>query len=192
MKTLVSITTSLLMVASASAVYLDINGFGASLNGWRKGRFACYEFVDGHYRTHVPTVTRLTSGGMFVSTRIDQGAGSTNIVHLELTFSADGRLMIGQVKGTIAGKKVDSGLVTRAEDIEVTGDGAPQLPVDPLSPADRLAADMFAALDADIVKNAEGEEERVDLVGRLFGSKNKANLAGAARHNYNLILQEIE
>ena len=189
MKLLVSLATSLCLLGSAHAVYFDVNGFGDSLNGWRKGRLACYSFVDGSYRTHIPTVTQLSSGGIFVSTRIDQGAGSANIVHLELTFANDGRLMIGQVKGTIAGQKVDSGLVTRTEELVLEGETPTAS--DPLSPADRLAADLFAALDADIVKNAEGTEEKVDLFGRLFGSKNKANLAGAARHNFNLILQQV-
>lgn len=191
MKTLVTLAASALFVLNAQAVSFDIGRFGESLNGWGKKRAATYTFVDGTYRTHYPTVTKLSSGGLFVTTQIDQGAGSGNVLHLELTFAADGRLMIGQVKGTVAGFKVDSGLVTRAPQALPTADSEVVAPADPLSPTDRLAADLFSAFDAALLKNMEGKEEKADLMSRLFGNKNKANISGAVRHNFNLIIRSI-
>ncbi len=192
MKYIITATASILLMLNVSATTFDIESFGNSLNGWKgKKRIASYSFVDGSYRTHYPTVTRNAGGGIFVSTRIDQGAGSANIVHLELTFSSDGRLMIGQVKGTFAGQKVDSGLITRASDPLPLAEGVASPPSDPLSPADRLAADLFSAFDTAILKNAEKTEEKEDLVSRLFGSKNKVNIAGAVRHNFNLMMARI-
>ncbi len=70
-------------------------------------------------------------------------------------------------------------------------EGEVAAPSDPLSPADRLAVDLFAAFDAALLKNADNTEEKEDLLSRIFGNKNKANITGAIRHNYNLLVREI-
>lgn len=172
---------------SAQAVHIDVQGFGERLNGWQKGRYAEYSFADGNYRTHQPTITQTTGGGLFVSVKIDQGRGSKNILHLELTFAADSRLLIGQVKGSFAGKKVDTGQIQRLLPAAAGDEAAPEL----LNPTQQLAAELFAALDANILKNAEGSEDKTDLLGRMFGDKNKMNISGAVRHNFNLLMQEV-
>ena len=106
MKTIPFVAFFLASMLQLSAANLDTLGYGEALHGWKgKKRIACYSLNNSTYRTHFPSITQNTSGGIFVSVKIDQGAGSSNVIHLDLTFAADGRLMIGQVKGTIAGKK---------------------------------------------------------------------------------------
>lgn len=200
MKTIVLITTLLAIgLLPVRAVYFDVDGFGNSLHGWNKDRTATYSINNYTYRTHRPTGTDTKSGGLFLSVKIEEAGrySGRSVGFLELTYSRAGELVAAQIRATIADKRLDTGLVTRAPeapvDLEGEGGGAAS-PLDALSPTDRLVLDLFSALDTELNKldPKDGEKPRRDLFGRLSGrSSNKSDFPAALRHNMNLLLPRI-
>ena len=114
---IIPILATLTISSSAFAVSFDTEGFGTSLNGWRKDRTANYAFADAKYRTHIPTITFSPSGSMFISTEVDllATAGKGAICQIGLTFSSYGVLEGAQIKGSINNKALDTGLIRRPE-----------------------------------------------------------------------------
>lgn len=184
------------MMFSATAVELDIEGFGDSLNGWKKGRTANYTMDNHSYVTHVPTVSRTHGGGIFVSTRIEYKAraGKAAVSYLELAFSAEGHLISGQIRVNINGKRLNTGQVVRApQSAPAPASEGGVVPVDPepwKTATTQIVMDLFSALDTELAKLEKGDTEgKKDVFGRLFGKGfDSADLAAALRHNMNLML----
>jgi hypothetical protein len=193
-----AILIALALITPAFAVGFDTEGFGQSFNGWRKDRTAIYDFTDAQYRTHMPTITETSDGGIYISTQVDLIAfGDAGAVsHIDMTFSRSGMLLSAQLRSTIGRKTIDTGLVRRPEPpappIVVEGQPAPR--VMPFNAAEELIIELFNRYDAEMRKVSEGKDaEKRDLFSRLGGSKNakSANLAAGLRHNCNLMLQHV-
>lgn len=192
-----SIFIALALITPAFAVHFDVDAFGGYLNGWdKKSNTSTYPFTDATYRTHSPTITGTSSGGLYVSTQVDLLAfGSQGAIsHIDLTFNSRGILVAAQLRTTIGQKTIDTGLVTRAED------SAPIAPVDGqpatkpvFTPTEQLINELFNRYDMEMKKVTEGKDaEKRDLFSR-FGNKNAktANLAAGLRHNLNLMLSSV-
>lgn len=184
---------SLLSLLSAGASSIDTESFGASLNGWKKNRTASYSINNSGYRTHQPTVTETTDGGMFVSTRIDRGRcfGSKGATcFLELTFSPAGTLTVGQIRINAEGMQLNTGAVARRVETATEGEEAISL----VSPTESLVQELFTRLDSELAKldKAEDKGGRRDILGRLSNSdESTANYSAALRHNLNLLLANV-
>ena len=48
---------SLAAIAPTQAVTIDVESYGADLNGWKKNRTASYTLNNNLYRTHRPSAT---------------------------------------------------------------------------------------------------------------------------------------
>lgn len=193
-----TILLALALITPAFAVGFDTEGFGQRLNGWKKNGTALYDFTDAQYRTHKPTITETTDGGIYISTQVDLIAfgDAGAISHIDMTFSRGGILLSAQLRTTIARKTIDTGLVRRPEPpaapMVVEGQPAPR--VMPFNAAEELIIELFNRYDAEMRKITEGKDaEKRDLFSRLGGSKNakSANLAAGLRHNCNLMLQHV-
>ena len=105
-----SILLALALITPAFAVGFDTEGFGQRLNGWKKNRTAVYDFTDASYRTHMPTITETTDGGIYISTQVDLIAfGDAGAVsHIDMTFSRGGTLLSAQLRSTIGRKTIDT------------------------------------------------------------------------------------
>ena len=190
-----AILLALTLITPAFAAGFDTEGFGQSLNGWKKDGTTTYDFTDATYRTYKPTITETPDGGIYVSTQVDlllfgdKGAVS----HIDMTFSRSGTLLSAQLRSTIARKTIDTGLVRRPEapaaPVAIEGQPAPKVPH--FDATEELIYDLFGRFDLEMRKVSEGKDaEKRDLFSR-FGSKNakSANLAAGLRHNVNLMLK---
>lgn len=192
--TLILAFTSIILLWPASAVQMDIQSFGQSLNGWKKNRTAVYSIDNHAYRTHRPTITPTPGGGVFVSTRVEYTPriGKMTTSYIELTFSSGGTLLTGQLRVVVKGLQVTTGLISRPDEA-VRGEGeVPTADSTPWNtPTNRLVNDMFKALDTELVKLSKSDlAGKKDLFSRLFSKDyGSADLAGALRHNLNLILR---
>lgn len=197
-------TTTIILVAilvsgpACFALSFDTGGFGLMLNGWKANRTTSYQLTDGHYRTHVPTITATPSGGMFLSTQVDLvvagGKGAT--CHIGLTFSSDGALEMAQIKGTVENKALDTGLIRRPErpPLPVAMEGETPQPPRPFHATDEMIAELFSAFDAEMKRVvAAGEGERRDFFSRLSKKgASSADLSAGLRHNVNLLLANVK
>lgn len=190
-----SILLALTMITPAFAVEFDIEAFGNYFNGWNaRTNTVTYAFTDAKYKTHSPTITGTPSGGLYVSTQVDLlafgGQGATS--HIDMTLDSRGNLVSAQIRSSLGRKIIDTGLVTRAEELvapaPIEGQPAQKPPV--FNPTEELINELFNRFDAEMRKVSEGKEgEKRDLFSR-FGNKNAktANLAAGLRHNVNLML----
>lgn len=195
-----SLFTVLALASPSFAVSFDTESFGARLNGWQKDRTANYSFTDAKYRTHVPTVTHAPSGTMFLSTQVDMlaVAGKGAICQIGLTFSSSGVLEGVQIKGTIANKALDTGLIRRPEAPVAAPAPAGETAVVAGPPrrfdaTDEMITELFTRFDAEMKKVTEAKEStRGDLLSRIAGNNVKsADLSAGLRHNVNLMLQHV-
>lgn len=192
-----TILATLALASSALAASFDTEGFGSRLNGWRKDRTATYSFTDAKYRTHSPTITYAPSGTMFLSTQVDllALAGKGAICQIGLTFSSSGVLEGAQIKGSINGKALDTGLIRRPETpsspVPAEGEAAP--PPRRFNATDEMIAELFTRFDTEMKKVTESKETfRSDLSSRIAGNNVKsADLSAGLRHNVNLMLQHV-
>lgn len=190
------ILLTLALITPAFAVGFDTEGFGQRLNGWTKNGTAVYDFTDAKYRTHKPTITETTDGGIYISTQVDLMAfGNAGAVsHIDMTFSSGGTLLSAQLRSTIGRKTIDTGLVRRPEAPETPAavEGKPAPKVMPFHATEELIIELFNRFDAEMRKVSEGKDaEKRDLFSRLGGGNNakSANLAAGLRHNCNLMIQ---
>ena len=195
---IITILATLTLGSSAFAASFDTEGFGASLNGWKKNRTASYSFTDAKYRTHIPTITYSPSGTMFLSTQIDMlaAAGKGAICQIELTISPSGLLEGVQIKGNVGNKAIDTGLVRRPEaptPAPAPAEGAAVAAPRPVNATDEMIAELFVSFDTEMKKFTEAKGSiRSDLFSRLSGNNVKtADLAAGLRHNLNLMLQNV-
>lgn len=180
------------LAGSLQAASFDSTGFGTQLGGWRKNGTAVYEFTDAKYRTHKPTITQSPSGALFLSTQVDMlsAAGNGAVCQLGLTFSREGKLESIQIKATVRGKALDTGLV-RPSEAPAEGEGV--VKSSGLSPADEMVVEVFRLFDIEMKKVTEAETGfRSDLAARLSGNNvTSADLTAGLRHNVNLMLQHV-
>lgn len=180
------------LAGSLQAASFDSTGFGTHLGGWRKDGTAVYEFTDAKYRTHRPTITQSPSGALFLSTQVDMlsAAGKGAICQLGLTFSREGKLESIQIKATVRGKALDTGVV-RPTEAPAEAEGAPKR--GGLSPVDEMVVEVFRLFDTEMKKVTEAEGGfRSDLAARLSGNNvTSADLTAGLRHNVNLMLQHV-
>ncbi|QTN31458.1 hypothetical protein HZ994_03645 [Akkermansiaceae bacterium] len=186
---------ALALITPAFAAGFDTEGFGQSLNGWKKNGTALYDFTDATYRTHKPTITDTPGGGIFVSTQVDLVLFGDNgaVSHIDMTFSSGGMLLSAQLRSTVGRKTIDTGMVRRpeppAQPVMVEGQPAPKVPR--FDATEELIFDLFSRFDVEMRKVSEGKDaEKRDLLSR-FSNKNakSANLAAGLRHNVNLMLK---
>lgn len=192
---IIPILASLALASSTIAASFDTEGFGSRLNGWKKDRTASYAFTDAKYRTHLPTITFSPSGTMFLSTQVDllAMAGKGAICQIGLTFSPTGTLEGAQIKGTIGGKALDTGLIRRPEAPAAPADGETAEPPRPFRATDEMITELFVRFDAEMKKFTEAKGSmRADLFSRMAGNNVKsADLSAGLRHNINLMLQHV-
>ena len=193
-----TILIALALITPAFATGFDTEGFGQQLNGWKKNRTALYDFTDASYRTYMPTVTETVGGGIYISTQVDLLLfGSKGAVsHIDMTLDAAGVLQSAQLRSTLAGKTIDTGLVRRPEAPAppIVAEGQPAPKVAPFNGTEELIIELFNRYDMEMRKVTEGKDaEKRDLFSRLAGSKSAktANLAAGLRHNCNLMLQHV-
>jgi len=193
-----AILIALALITPAFAVGFDSEGFGQQLNGWKKNRTAVYDFTDASYRTYMPTITDAPGGGMYISTQVDLLLFGSNgaISHIDMTFNSSGVLQSAQLRSTLAGKTIDTGLIRRPEapapPIVVEGQPAPKVVA--FNGTEELIIELFNRYDMEMRKVTEAKDaEKRDLFSRLGGSKSAktANLAAGLRHNCNLMLQHV-
>ncbi|MDB4538032.1 hypothetical protein N9230_05415 [Akkermansiaceae bacterium] len=195
MKTLVvSALTLIALLLPTSAVQFDAEAFGQSMNGWRKNRTASYSIDNHAYRTHRPTVSPTPGGGIFLSTRVEHAPriGKLTTSYIELTFSPAGILLTGQLRVVVKGQQITTGLISRpAEAVRAEGEAPVADPTPWNTPTTQLVNDLFKALDSELGKLAKSDlAGRRDLLSRLFTrGYGIADLAGALRHNLNLVLR---
>ncbi|MBK1884210.1 hypothetical protein JIN85_17455 [Luteolibacter pohnpeiensis] len=191
----ISLIVSCLCLLPSGAVTFDMKSLGASLNGWDNHQTAHYSFSDTHYQTHQPTLTRTPSGGMFLSAQVDliSKGSAAAVCHLGLTFSSAGVLESAQVKGTISGKSIDTGLIRRPDAPQVSAAEESAEPPRPFHATDELINEVFVAFDGEMEKAlGERKKDRKDLISRIFThGAYKADLSAGLRHNLNLILQSV-
>lgn len=198
MKTLlISAFTSVVLLWPSSAAQFDTESFGQSLNGWKKSRTASYSIDNHAYRTHRPTISPTPGGGIFVSTRVEHTPriGKLTTSYIELTFSPSGILLTGQLRVVVKGQQITTGLISRAPQAAppASGEKTPHDPTPWNTPTTQLVNDMFKALDTEMTKLAKSDlAGKRDLFSRLFSKDyGSADLAGALRHNLNLILRHV-
>jgi hypothetical protein len=194
---IIPLLTALALSSSALAVSFDTEGFGARLNGWKKNRTAVYSFTDAKYRTHSPTITFSPSGTLFLSTQVDLMAlaGKGAICQINLTVSSAGVLEGAQIKATVGGKSLDTGLIRRQENpvAAAPAEGAAAAPARRVSPTDEMISELFVHFDTEMKKFTDGKETfRSDLFSRMSGNNVKsADLSAGLRHNINLMLEHV-
>ncbi len=191
---IVSAFTSIVLLLPTSAVQFDVESFGQSLNGWRKNRTASYTIDNHAYRTHRPTISPAPGGGIFVSTRVEHAPriGKLTTSYIELVFSPTGILLTGQLRVVVKDQQITTGMITRPP-LPTKGEGEAPV-VDPTpwnTPTTQLVNDLFKGLDTELGKLAKSDlAGKRDLVSRLFTKDyGSADLAGALRHNLNLMLK---
>lgn len=182
------------LAMTAGAVELDADAFGASLNGWNGKQVALYTMSDQVFGTHLPTTTGTPGGGMFLSVRVDcrSRTGKTTGSFLELEFDAMGDLVSGQIRGGRGRRSFNTGRIARPA--PAGGGGQPGEGLVIGTPAtQRVVADLFDALDRELVRLAKEEEARKqDVFGRLFGpDRSCGGLSATLRHNLNLVLRHV-
>lgn len=180
----------------SGAVTLNMEAYGAALHGWKKDRTASYTINNNRYRTHQPTGTVTDGGGLFLSTRIEEGGRlSTGAVSfLELTFDPGGALIAAQIRMRMHGKRFNTGLVTRKPVVPPLPDEIGPSEPEMQNPTNALVMDLFTRLDTELAKleGKDGGNVRRDLFGRITGSASKeTDVPSAIRHNLNLILTHI-
>jgi hypothetical protein len=196
-KFLITALGSLAFLLPAQAVTVDVDAFGAALNGWRKNRTASYTIDDHPYLTHKPTITPNASGGVFISTRVDhkRSFGKKTTSYIELNYDSEGMLLTAQIKIIAGDLRLNSGSISRPPLAPAGGEeGAPPLDGEPwLSPTARMVNQLFTALDTEFDKLAKAkQEEKKDVFSRVFGKGySGADLASALRHNLNLLIGNI-
>ena len=195
-KFLLTALGSLSLLLPANAVTVDVENFGASLNGWRKDRTAYYTIDKHAYVTHKPTITPNASGGVFISTRVDhkKSFGKKTTSYIELNYDSEGMLLTAQIKIMAGNVRLNSGAISRPPLAPAPEGGAPAADPEPwLSPTARMVNQLFSALDtefAKLTKAAEGEKK--DVFNRVFGKGyDGADLAAALRHNLNLLIGNV-
>lgn len=185
-----SIALAILLITPAFAAGFDAQGFGDSLNGWKRNNTATYDFADASYRTHKPTVTTTPGGGIFISTQVDtfSGGGKAAVSHISAAFSRSGILESAQLRTTVNGKVIDTGLVLRQEDPAPPAEGEIARPFNGTT---TLINDLMTRYDAETKRVTEPKDgEKRDLISRITGADSRnANVAAGLRHNLNLILQ---
>lgn len=193
-----TILLALALITPAFAIGFDSEGFGHRLNGWKKNGTTEYEFTDASYRTYMPTISETAGGGMYISTQVDLILfGSKGAVsHIDMAFDSAGVLQSAQLRSTLGGKTIDTGLVRRPEapapPIAVEGQPAPIVVV--FNGTEELIMELFNRYDMEMRKVSEDKDgEKRDLFSRLSGSKSAktANLAAGLRHNCNLMLLHV-
>ena len=188
-------------VLPAAAVGLDEENFGVLLNGWRDNRTAIYSINSATFITFRPTVTNTSGGGLFVSTRIEEGSrGQGASCVLELKFSRQAQLVGAQIRMIAGEQRLDTGFVKRqaapAPSDSGEGDGPASVPTETWStPTGRLVDELFTRLDNEIAKQAaasDGKPVRRDIFGRVKGRGTDSPVVPAAlRHNLNLLLANV-
>lgn len=191
---LITALGSLSLLCSGQAVTVDIDAFGAALNGWRKDRTASYTIHKHPYLTHKPTITPNQAGGVFISTRVDHNPrlGKKMTSYIELNYADDGTLLTAQIKVMAGALRLNTGAISRPALAPATGDGgAPAPDAEPwLNPTTRMVTDLFTALDAEFAKlSKRDQDEKKDVFSRVFGKGYQtADLSAALRHNLNLLI----
>ena len=192
------ILLALALITPAFALGFDTEGFGQSLNGWKKNRTALYDFTDASYRTYRPTITDTAGGGIYISTQVDLilFGGNGAVSHIDMTFDSAGVLQSAQLRSTLSNKTIDTGLVRRPEapvpPLAVEGQPAPK--VAPFNGTEELMIELFNRYDIEMRKVTEAKDaEKRDLFSRLGGSKSAktANLGAGLRHNCNLMIKHM-
>jgi hypothetical protein len=193
-----TILIALALITPAFATGFDSEGFGQRLNGWKNNRTALYDFTDAAYRTYMPTVTDTAGGGIYISTQVDLllFGGNGAVSHIDMSFDSRGVLQSAQLRSTLAGKTIDTGLVRRPEEpvppLAIEGQPAPR--VGAFNGTEELIIELFNRYDIEMRKVTEGKDaEKRDLFSRLAGSKTAktANLGAGLRHNVNLMVQSV-
>lgn len=193
-KTLISALAGFSLALPASAVTVDIDSFGASLNGWRKNRTAYYTINSNPYLTYKPTITPNAAGGIFISTRVEHKPrfGKTTTCYIELNYSGEGTLLSAQIKVMAGELLMDTGAIAQPPLAAAPAEGeAPPVNPEPwLNPTTRMVNQLFTALDAEFTKTAKlAQGEKKDVFSRVFGKgTQRADLSAALRHNVNLLL----
>ncbi len=185
---------SLSLLCSAQAVTIDLEAFGADLNGWRKDRTASYTIHKHPYLTYRPTMTPNSAGGVFISTRVDHKPplGKKMTSYIELNYADDGTLLTAQIKVMAGALRLNTGAISRPALAPTTGEGGAPAP-DPepwLDPTTRMVNELFTALDAEFAKlSKRDQDEKKDVFSRVFGKGHQtADLSAALRHNLNLLI----
>ncbi|MGC6458108.1 MAG: hypothetical protein ACON4R_07035 [Akkermansiaceae bacterium] len=196
-KFLITALGSLFLLLPAQAVTVDVDSFGAALNGWRKNRTASYKIDEHPYLTFKPTITPNASGGVFVSTRVEHKKtfGKKTTAYIELNYDSESTLLTVQIKVMANGLRLNSGAIARPPLAPAPSAGAPAAgDAEPwLSPTARMINQLFTALDGEFTKLAKAkQEEKKDVFSRVFGKGyDGADLATALRHNLNLLIGNI-
>lgn len=193
-KLLISALGSLALFLPTQAVIVDIDSFGAALNGWRKNRTAFYSIDNHSYLTYKPTITPNPAGGIFVSTRVDHKArmGKKMTSYIELNFSSEGTLLTAQIRVMAGDLRLDTGSIARPPLAPPPAEGElPAVDTEPwLNPTTRMVNQLFTALDGEFAKlSKRDQDEKKDIFSRVFGKGYQtADLSSALRHNLNLLL----
>ena len=190
----VTVIAGLSFLLPASAVTIDTQAYGESLNGWRKNRTAFYSIDNHSYLTHKPTVSPSPDGGIFVSTRIEHAPrfGKKTTSYLELSYSAAGTLLTIQIKIMAGDLRLNTGLISRPALIATPAEGeVPAVALPWTTPTKTMVDNLFKALDTEFAKLSKKEQEgKKDVFSRVFGTGSKsADLSAALRHNLNLLLR---
>lgn len=193
-KLLLTALTGLGLALPSPAVMIDLDGFGAALNGWRKNRTASYTINDNPYLTYQPTITPNPANGIFLSTRVDHNPrfGKKTTSYIELDYSADGTLLSAKIKVMAGALRLNTGAIERPALKAPPAEGEVG-EVDPepwLDPTTRMVNELFTALDAEFAKlSKRDQDEKKDVFNRVFGKDYQtADLAAALRHNLNLLI----
>jgi len=165
----------LLLGAAAADVDIDIEAFGESLGGWKKGGASVdYELSGADYRTYKPEITPTPDGGIFASIRIDHLRGwlaSDDHAVLEVSFSQDGSVVSAQSTLAIQGRTITSDLIRSSAE---AGSAMPGV-----AGAVKVGTDLVADLSAKLLR------EKIVEPGRVA-------FPSALRHNYNLLFQAVQ
>lgn len=190
----VTVIAGLSFLLPASAVTIDTQAYGESLNGWRKNRTAFYSIDNHSYLTHQPTVSPSPDGGIFVSTCIEHAPrfGKKTTSYLELSYNSAGTLLTIQIKIMAGDLRLNTGLISRPALIATPAEGeVPAVALPWTTPTKTMVNSLFKALDTEFAKLSKKEEEgKKDVFSRVFGTGSKSvGLSAALRHNLNLLLR---
>ncbi|MFT4176950.1 MAG: hypothetical protein QM627_09870 [Luteolibacter sp.] len=168
------ITLALSATACLAAPYIDFDGFGKSLGGWKKGgNTVDYPHSGSTYRTFRPEVSPTPDGGIFVSVRIDNVRGwfsNNDYAVLEITVSPKGNIASAQSSIAIQGRSISSDVIRGG-----TAAGQKMTGVDH---AVQIGTDLVADLTSKLL------QEKIVEAGRV-------SFPSVVRHNYNLLYQAI-
>ena len=139
------------------AAEVDVDAVGRDLNGWQ-GSVARYSTAGAAFEVGQPVMSWDESNNLIVETEIREIRRSSPVYDatVRLLVSPDGLVRRASVKGTVDGKKFDSGEVTRPEPVvtpetpsaeEGAGDAVPVADVSPTDPDE----EMREALDQQLV-----------------------------------------